>query len=288
MYNGANSGYNEFSISQPQYGSREFLQSNTIIGKFAFLILILFGFLIALRLGISILNWFIQGTSSPHFIDGMVDAKQMLIFKQDPSLINSKTLSRSINENDGIEFTWSIWLFIDDLTYQQGQYRHVFHKGNAEMASNGLIQPNNAPGLYIMPNTNGLYILMNTYNDINESVTILDIPLNKWINVMIRCENTNMDVYVNGVITQSLQLKGVPKQNYGDVYTSMNGGFSGYISNLWYFDKALGTTQINAIAKHGPNMKMTGTNGMNMKNPNYLSMRWYFDGLQVNNGLTTI
>ena len=68
----------------------------------------------------------------------------------------------------------------------------------------------------------------------------------------------------------------------------MNGGFSGYISNLWYFDKALGTTQINAIAKHGPNMKMTGTNGMNMKNPNYLSMRWYFDGLQVNNGLTTI
>lgn len=290
MFNG-NPTYNNFSITQPQYGSKEFLQSNTLVGKFAFLILILFVFIILLRLGISLLSWWISGSTSPQFINGMVDAKQMLIFHQDPTLKNSKTLSRSINKNNGIEFTWSIWLYIDDLTYQQGHYRHIFHKGNSDMGPNGLVQPNNAPGMYILPNTNGLYIVMNTYNDINESITILDIPMNKWMNVMIRCENTRLDVYINGVITQSLQLSGVPKQNYGDVFTSMNGGFSGYISNLWYFDKALGMSAINNLVKGGPNLKMVSGGGMKIKNPNYLSLRWYFDGLSDDTGskyLTTI
>ena len=292
MFNGNTSPqYNQFSINQPQYGSRDFLQSNTLVGKFAFLILILFVFIILLRLGISLLSWFITSSTSPRFIDGTADAKQMLIFHQDPSMNDSKTLARSINKRDGIEFTWSIWLYIDDLTYQHGQYRHVFHKGNSEMEPNGIIQPNNAPGMYIMPDTNGLYIVMNTYNNINESITILDIPMNKWMNVIIRCENTKLDVYINGVITQSLQLNGVPKQNYGDVFTSMNGGFSGYISNLWYFDKALGMADINSLVKSGPNMKMTTSGGMKIRNPNYLSLRWYFDGMNDSTGsmgLTTI
>lgn len=292
MFNGSSStpSYNSFSINTPQYGSKEFLQSNTIVGKFAFLILVLFVFLILLRLGISLLSWLISNSTSPHFIDGMVDAKQMLIFKQDPNSKHSKTLARSINQNDGIEFTWSVWLYIDDITTNQGNYRHIFHKGNSDMGPNGLVHPNNAPGMYIMPNTNGLYIVMNTYTNINESITILDIPIHKWINVIIRCENTNLDVYINGVITQSIQLKGVPKQNYGDVYTSMNGGFSGYISNLWYYDKALGVADINSIARRGPNLKMVGGNGIALKNADYLALRWYFDGAnnQVDTGLTSV
>ena len=105
MFNGENTKLNEFSINQPQYGSKEFLQSNTIVGKVAFLIIVLFIFIIVLRLGISLLSWFIQGSTSPHFINGIVDAKQMLIFPQDPTQRGSKTLSRSINQHDGVEFT---------------------------------------------------------------------------------------------------------------------------------------------------------------------------------------
>jgi hypothetical protein len=280
MYSQQYPGYNAFSIQQPLYGPKDFLESNSIIGKMAFLILVLFGFIILLRLGIAVMAWFFNKSSSPHFINGMVDAKQMLIFKQDPSEKNSVTLARSTNERDGVEFTWSVWLYIDDLVYKQGQYRHVFHKGNSEIGPSGLVEPNNAPGVYIAPNTNALYIIINSYNEINESIYIDDIPLNKWLNVMIRCQNTVIDVYINGVIAQSLQLKGVPKQNYGDVFTSMNGGFSGYISNLWYFDRALGTSDIDNLAKSGPNMKMVGSGGMNIKNPDYLSLRWYFYGLE--------
>jgi hypothetical protein len=55
---------------------------------------------------------------------------------------------------------------------------------------------------------------MNTFSVINEQIVIPDLPLNKWVNVIIRCENTTLDVYINGTITRSHMLHGVPKQNY--------------------------------------------------------------------------
>ncbi len=125
---------------------------------------------------------------------------------------------------------------------------------------------------------------MNTYNVINEEITIPNIPLNKWINVIIRCQNTTLDVYVNGTITKSHELHGVPKQNYGNVYVAMNGGFDGYISNLWYYNYALGATEISKLVTKGPNTKLissgpgSGTDSINLVNPNYLSLRWFFFG----------
>jgi hypothetical protein len=119
---------------------------------------------------------------------------------------------------------------------------------------------------------------MNTFEVINEEILIPDIPLNKWVNVIIRCQNTTMDVYINGTIARSVQLMGVPKQNYGDVYVGMNGGFDGYISNLWYYNYSLGTAAIQNLVSRGPNKKMLGTNGMNDSLTNYLSLRWFFYG----------
>jgi hypothetical protein len=58
----------------------------------------------------------------------------------------------------------------------------------------------------------------------------------------------------------------------------MNGGFDGNISNLWYYNYALGTTEIQNIARGGPNTKTITSGGMNLKNPNYLSLRWFFYG----------
>ena len=60
----------------------------------------------------------------------------------------------------------------------------------------------------------------------------------------------------------------------------MNGGFAGYVSNLWYYNYALGTTEISKMIADGPNTKMIGSssNAMNMKNPDYLSLRWFFFG----------
>lgn len=274
----SNNTFNSFSANSTSSGINGFLESNSLVAKFAFLLLVIFCFVILLRVGISVMAYFFKPTESPHLIDGMVDATQMIVFEQDPSSNGGTTIYRSVNATDGIEFTWSTWLFIDNLQTNSGIYKHVFSKGNSNLQENGLIFPNNAPGLYIAPNTNALVVMMNTFNVINEEVVIPDIPLNKWLNVIIRCQNTTMDVYINGTIARSIDLVGVPKQNYGDVYVAMNGGFAGSISNLWYYNYALGTSAIQKIANDGPNTTMIGGNGMNDRNTNYLSLRWFFYG----------
>ena len=282
---GQGTTFNQFSSNEYVSATQDFLNSNSLIAQVAFLLLVLFVFIILLRLGISLLGYFLSPTGSAKLIDGMVDAKQLIIIPQDPEAEGSVTINRSVNADEGIEFTWSVWIYIDDLTYNSGKYRCVFYKGNDfaknpnNQDSQGLNFPNNAPGLYITPNTNSLVIMMNTFNVINEEIIVDDIPLNKWVNVIIRCQNNTLDVYINGTIVKSHNLHGVPKQNYGDVFVAANGGFSGYISNLWYYDYALGTTEISKIANQGANTYMRGSGGLEFKKPNYLSLRWFFYGM---------
>lgn len=269
-----------FSSTNYIQGSKDFLSSNSIVAKFAFLMLVLIVFILLIRFGVSFITWIFTPTNNPVLIDGMIDAKQHYQFHQDPSMPHSKPIVRSKNLTEGLEFTWSVWIHVEDFHYKQKDYKHVFHKGNIDInttdAPIGLNRPNNAPGLYITPDTNNLLVMMNTFNKINEEVIIPDLPLNKWVNVIIRVtKQTQLDVYINGRLTKRHILSGVPKQNYGDVYVAANGGFDGKISKLQYFNSALGTSHIQKIIDQGPNLTEKSKSLLDSK-PRYLSTRWFF------------
>jgi len=277
---GASGFIKSFSSNRYLEGSSEFLKSNSIVAKFAFLVLALIVFMFALRVGTSILSWLFSPSHSPILIDGMAPANIMMLIPQDPNVPGAIPILRSNNNTDGLEFTWSVWIYVLDLAYKEHDYKHIFHKGNdgINMSTDpvGMNSPNNGPGLYISPHTNNLVVVMSTFEEPKEEVTVKDLPLNKWVNVMIRVSKQNqLDVYINGLLAKRHILKSVPKQNYGDVFVAMNGGFSGYISELRYFDKSLGTTQIQTIVDKGPNMRMI--NDMDKAKPPYLSSRWYFN-----------
>lgn len=295
----SNSGqqpFRSFSAASNRYDvnpSQDFINSNSLLAKIAFLLMVLLGFVVVLRMGISLMTLIFTQSNDPRLISGMVEANQLVVITQDPSVSGAITVPRSVNATDGIEFTWSVWIYIDDLTYNAGKYRCVFYKGNSyatdvnasaeeQQEQQGLNFPNNAPGLYISPTTNNLVVFMNTFNVINEQVTIEDVPLNKWVNVIIRCQNTTLDIYVNGVIIKSHELHGVPKQNYGDVYVAANGGFDGNISDLWYYSYALGTTDIANLVRKGPDTTSSSDSFLTQqKDFDYLSMRWIFGGMNT-------
>lgn len=264
-------------------GTKEFLESNSLVAKVAFLLLVLIIFILLLRLGIQIISHFMSPSSSPKLVDGMIDASHMQVIPQNPAVPHAIPILRSVNQEDGIEFTWGVWTFIKNLS-PETRYKHVFHKGNDKMdATLGLNFPNNAPGLYIAPNTNNFVIIMNTFDKIKEEIVIEDIPLNKWICVIIRVENNNMDVYINGVIVKRHVLTSVPKQNYGDVYVSMNGGYNGYTSDLQYWNRALNIREIQKIVDKGPNLDMK-EQVLTQSEPRYFSLRWFFQNPQMDYG----
>ena len=278
---GASGFIKPFSSNKYLEGNTDFLQSNSLVAKFAFLILALILFVVALRLGSGFLAWLLTPSSSPILINGMINANQMMIIPQDPKISGAIPILRSVNNMDGLEFTWSVWIYVDNFAYKENEYKHNFHKGNdginVTTQPTGMNYPNNGPGLYITPHTNNLAVVMSTFENANEEVMVNDLPLNKWVNVIIRVSKQNqLDVYINGVLAKRHILKSVPKQNYGDVFASMNGGFAGYTSALRYFNSALGTSQIQSIVDQGPNQKMLNGSDMNQSKPQYLSSRWYF------------
>lgn len=286
----------QFASNRYVQGGKEFLQSNSIVAKFAFLILILIVFMLFISLGSFILSLVFSQDHNPILIDGMIDANQMLTIPQDPSKKGAKPILRSDNQREGLEFTWSVWIFINDYTYKSGDFKHVFHKGNNNIVpgsfnaesnpTGGLNTPLNGPGLYIMPrqddavngNVAGLRIIMNTFDQIDNNIDIKNIPLHKWVNVIMRVtKQGQLDVYINGALVKRLMLKSVPRQNYGDVFVSLNGGFDGNTASLRYFEKAIGTNQVQSIFEQGPNTKfVVGNMPSSKKDKNqYLSTRWY-------------
>jgi hypothetical protein len=257
--------------------SSQFLQSNTIVAKFAFLILVLVGFLLLMNLGISLIAYFTSPSKNPYIIRGMVDGNNPQVIPQDPTNANSIPILRSNNETTGAEFTWSTWIYLNDLGNDAKKYQHIFNKGDGNFNSiDNLTNINNAPGMYLYPATNSLHIVIDTVDpaDTNTVVDISNVPIRKWVNVIMRLKNNTFDVYVNGAISNRLILQNVVKQNYNDVYVCQNGGFNGKLSNLRYYGYALNVFEINSIVYGGPNLTVSDKI-LKQSNYNYLSNLWY-------------
>jgi hypothetical protein len=278
--NASASSLGQFNNSRVVRGSSAFLNSNSLAAKVAFLILVVIVFVMLIRWGSKIMTWLMAPAKNPKLISGMKQGEVAKVITQDPSIPGSIPVMRSSNQGDGLEFTYTVWLFIRHITpSDSGVRKHIFHKGDPQSGTDPHnASTNNGPGLYIHPTRNTLIVVMNTFNNIKEEVEINDIPMNKWINVAIRVEGNKMDVYINGTIALRHIFDSVPKQNYGDVFVNMNNGFSGLLSDLWYHDYALSGTQIEQIVEAGPDMTMDDTTSVF---PHYLSLNWFFENDQA-------
>lgn len=278
MKSNVNNSLEQFSNQSGATNS--FSSSNSIIAKFAFLILIVILFMFFLSLGISVVGYLILPSNNPYLVKGMMDGSYPVRIPQNPNDSKSVPILKSNNQSTGMEFTWSVWLYLNDLGSSTTKYQHIFSKGdNLFNAGTNIASVNNAPGLYIKPSDNTIHIIMNTVSTdkIKEVVDVSNIPIKKWVNVILRLQNTVFDVYINGTISKRIVLQYVPKQNYDDIFVCQNGGFSGKLADLRYFTRALNIFEINSIVSSGPNTKTSAiTADQTAKgNYSYLSNLWY-------------
>ena len=60
-------------------------------------------------------------------------------------------------------------------------------------------------------------------------------------------------------------------------YINLNGGFGGNLSNLRYYNYAIGTFEIYRITSEGPDLTIAENTSIQKSKPYYLSSQWYFD-----------
>lgn len=285
----------------------DFINSNTLIAKATFLLLIILIFSFLFYIFSRIIIWVLTPSESPYILKGMKDAQEQMIIPQTTSKKNSIPIYRSKNEYDGIEFSYSFWMYIKDVN-GLSTYSHVFNKGNNNKETNGKMYPNNAPGVYLYKGniqsregvdseptnvdnypTIGMLVNMNIFhnsdrltekNKYYDEIYIDGIPIKKWVHVVIRLTGQNvLDVYINGTLSKRHKLSNVAKQNYDNININLNNGFYGNLSNLKYYNYAIGTFEINRLNSNGPNLKMSDNLNINKAKPSYLSREWYFDGI---------
>ena len=297
----------DFSDKGVVGNTSEFLETNGLFAKIAFILLVLILFLFFLRLGIQALGYFLSPSKSPFIVYGKIDGGTNVTISQSPTNTSAIPIFRSNNEHTGAEFTWSVWLYLNvtpdpataaGVTYVPNN-RTIFVKGpsspNLPTATNrgDNTHITNGPGMYVYCDQSGVGHLNLILDDIttasstrsdgvqtqNQNRIVVDnIPLQKWVHVAYRLKNTILDVYVNGSINNRLQIAAAPKQNYYDINIGANGGFPGYLSNLRYYDHALNVFDINNIVMFGPNLTNSSlSSDFNSANGNYsyLSTRWY-------------
>ena len=215
--------------------STEFLEVNSLIAKFVFIILVLIAFVILLNLGVMLIAYLTEPSRSPYLIYGYMEGAKYVVVNQDPKNTDSITIHRSNNQETGMEFTWSVWLRIDDADVIN--YKCIFVKGTVPNGTenSGISPVNNGPGLYVkkVPNANfnefTLRVIMDTAAEsgsvssddakgLGEIIDISNIPIKKWIHVAVRLENKIMDVYVNGTVAARKIFMHMPRQNYNNVH----------------------------------------------------------------------
>jgi hypothetical protein len=273
--------------------TKEFMEANSTISKFVAVVLSLLLFYILFNIGAAFITSFYT-KSSPVVLNGLINSTSTKIIPSNPNVKNSVPILRSINKDQGLEFTWDLWFFIENMKpmINTNKYSLLFSKGTAGTPTPIVGAPllTVCPGAYITYNGNKnsaeLVVALNTFIDNpseasslitgNELIKIPKIPLSKWVHCAIRVQNKSVDIYINGVMTQRKNLLMLPKQNYYDTYIGDSNGFNGYISSLNYYDRALNYDEIQRDYIKGPNMKMADDNtSINYKD--YLSMNWYYN-----------
>ena len=186
---------------------------------------------------------------TPYIIKTTKDARHEMKVSQDPRVDSAIPLQRSLNEG-GMEFSYMMWIFIEDYDYKKGEWKHVFHKGNVEA------HPNRAPGVWLHPNDNKLRVYMNTFDQISNFVDIPNIPVTKWFHLAITLKQRTMDIYINGFLKKRVVFDAIPRQNFGPLWVNVRGGFAGLISRMRYFDYAARYTEIEHAMRVGPSFEL--------------------------------
>ena len=280
--------------SQVNTTNTSFLDSNGIIAKIVFLIMVILIFIVLFFLTVKLMGYFLEPAPYPMLINGQNDGTSQVIITQNPSNKTSIPISRSNNEKTGIEFTWSVWLKMNNTgstgsNVTPNWHSPIFIKGDISLPNNGtneFCSLNNGPGVYFgkPSDPNHLYILMDTVQTpaISSSNLVIDIPNlpAEYFHLAVKCQNTYIDVYINGNLVKRASLMNVPKQNYYDVAVSPYNGFNGKLSNLQYFNYGLSVIELNKIVKAGPNTKDVTKSYYNSDSTNAISTQWYNNFLQ--------
>ena len=123
-----------------------------------------------------------------------------------------------------------------------------------------------------------------------------NVPVNKWVHVVLIARKNALEVYVNGNIIKKMSVDGVLMQNYQDLILfsqrpgrlgtsalagsgstpqiEVKGPFTGSVASLAYFSYALSYSEIQGLLNEGPSEEAEESASSGTASP-YLTDNWW-------------
>jgi hypothetical protein len=168
--------------------------------------------------------------------------------------IDAATLATSSANTSN--FTYSVWFYIDDWNYQLGTEKIIYGRmGTLSTTPSDIKTMDPCPAVTLGAYENNLAVYLACYPSSADSTTtdpddyvdpttkaiihtchVANVPIQKWVNLLISAYGRTLDIYLDGKLIQTCLLPGVAEINAdAPVYVTPNGGFSGFTAKFQYY-----------------------------------------------------
>ena len=166
----------------------------------------------------------------------------------------SQTIINYTDLNGGgvsANFAYSIWFYINDWNYRFGDPKVIFTRSatdissstSSSISSSSISTIGPCPLVMLGQTENTIQVYLKCTGVTIPSVCNVDnIPIQKWVNLVISVYGKTMDLYIDGKLVRTCLLGGIPdveSVSKSNVVVTPSGGFDGWTSKLEYFANSL-------------------------------------------------
>ena len=165
-----------------------------------------------------------------------------------------------IYSSNSVNFTYSVWIYVDNWNYRYGESKVIFARENSSILP-GREEP--IPSLVLNPMQNNAVVSLAVYPNLEsntekdgefviDKAVLSNIPLQKWVNILITTYGRTMDLYMDGKLVKTTLLRGVPKiDSTAPIVITPGGGFSGWTAQLQFWNESCNPERAWNIYKSG-------------------------------------
>jgi len=188
---------------------------------------------------------------------------------QTTSTISASDLATNGSDVPSSNFAYSVWFYVNDWNYRYGEPKVIFGRMGAKSGSNGGSVPgvsglDPCPAVVLGAVENNISVSLGCYpgadqepttaggNTVVHTCTVANVPIQKWVNLVISVYGRSMDLYIDGKLVRTCLLPGVASvNNNANIYVTPAGGFDGWTSKLQYYPNSLNPQEVWNIYTQG-------------------------------------
>lgn len=208
----------------------------------------------------------------PDIIDAIYNSNNNIILLRDPDYINKKRtiqnmedlkrealyINTDLKDNKGISnnYAISMWVFVnpESLVSEDFEKTLFSFEGKPELKFKYNIVSNDVnDSSVILKEKDPSYVykayLSNTPNSNGDLEFVeLNAPIQKWVNIVFNYNGTDVDIFVDGILTVTKKLEKIPSfSDYDIIHIGDEYGISGAICNIQYYTTSLSKRQISQM-----------------------------------------